>query len=200
MMRLTGFLLGSALMLALFLLTLDAGLAPMLVKDVVRNETDIAEASEVSEVSEASAAPVSDAADLPAVTPLATPIVPVEPAIDSAARPVDETVDPVAADSPETTNSTLEIDPQSWNRSMTAYETTDREDAIMESRYLVWSPFRSAWAAEGFAQRLTEATGVPVEVITAGPGNYQVMFRYRDDGERLAMVERIETVTGLELE
>ena len=73
-------------------------------------------------------------------------------------------------------------------------------DAIEVSRYRVWSPFHSKWAAEGFAQRLSQATDVPVEVINEAPGNYQVIFSYRDDGERQAMVEQIETVTGLELE
>ncbi len=40
----------------------------------------------------------------------------------------------------------------------------------------------------------------PMEVVNESPGNYQVVFSYRDDGERQALVERIETVTGLELE
>jgi hypothetical protein len=39
-----------------------------------------------------------------------------------------------------------------------------------------------------------------VEVVNESPGNYQVVFSYRDDGERQALVEHIETVTGLELE
>jgi hypothetical protein len=66
--------------------------------------------------------------------------------------------------------------------------------------YQFWSPFRSAWSARGFAQRLHSATQVPVEVIHAGPGNYQVAFSYRDESERLANIERIESVTGLQLE
>jgi hypothetical protein len=83
---------------------------------------------------------------------------------------------------------------------MAAHETDDRNDAAAVSRYQVWSPFRSEWAANGFARRLALATDVPVEVINESPGNYQVVFSYRDDGERQALVERIETVTGLELE
>ncbi len=39
-----------------------------------------------------------------------------------------------------------------------------------------------------------------MEVVNEGPGNYQVVFSYRDDGERQAMVRQIEAVTGLELE
>jgi hypothetical protein len=94
----------------------------------------------------------------------------------------------------------LKLEPQSWNQAMGAYQSVLRNDATEESRYLVWSPFRSRWAAQGFARRLTLATEVPVEVVNEAPGNYQVVFSYRNDGERQAMVRRIEAVTGLELE
>lgn len=66
--------------------------------------------------------------------------------------------------------------------------------------HLFWSPFRSEWSARGFAQRLSSATRVPVEVVNAGPGKYRVAFSYQDETERLARIERIETVTGLNLE
>jgi hypothetical protein len=69
-----------------------------------------------------------------------------------------------------------------------------------EASHRFWSPFRSEWAARGFAGRLTSATQVPVEVIEAGPGKYRVAFRYQDETERLARIQRIETVTGLKLE
>ena len=81
-----------------------------------------------------------------------------------------------------------------------ALDTPDHNDSTAISRYRVWSPFQSQWAAQGFARRLIQATEVPVEVVNEGPGHYQVVFSYRDESERQAMVERIETVTGLELE
>ncbi|MFV1973184.1 MAG: hypothetical protein ACC648_05630, partial [Thiohalobacterales bacterium] len=138
--------------------------------------------------------PAPDGASEPAAT------VPVEHSVDTAVLPVAATASPGEEDPPEDNGNALKLDPQLWNQSMAVFETADRKDATAVSRYLVWSPFRSEWAAQGFAQRLTVATGVPVEVTSAGPGNYQVVFNYRDDGERQAMVERIETVTGLELE
>jgi len=197
MMRAIGFLLGSLLMLALFLLALDAGIAPTLVKEVVSNDAELRIAPDEPKEAPGPIAPTGpDAASEPA-SPEALPV---EPAIDSEVIPVAATAGLDAADQPEVNGSALALDPQLWNQSMAAYETTDRNDTTAASRYLVWSPFRSKWAAEGFAQRLTVATEVPVEVVDAGPGNYQVVFSYRDDGERQAMVERIETVTGLELE
>jgi hypothetical protein len=74
------------------------------------------------------------------------------------------------------------------------------EDSSESGSFLFWSPFRSEWAAEGFARRLTSATQVPVEVVDAGPGKYRVAFSYQDDTERLARINRIETITGLKLE
>jgi len=77
------------------------------------------------------------------------------------------------------------------------FDLPDNGDA---GTYLFWSPFRSEWAARGFADRLTSATQVPVEVINAGPGEYRAAFSYQDETERLARIERIETITGLKLE
>jgi hypothetical protein len=66
--------------------------------------------------------------------------------------------------------------------------------------HIFWSPFRSQWAAEGFARRLTNATQIPIEVVEAGSGQYRVAFDYRDEGQRLEHIERIESITGLKLE
>ena len=66
--------------------------------------------------------------------------------------------------------------------------------------HLFWNPFRSESAAMGFADRLSSATDVAVTVTAAGPASYRVGFGYRDEAELHALIERIETVTGLELE
>ena len=177
MMRATGFLLGAVLMLAVFLFVLGDGTPPSALQ-----------------------VPVSSAA--------VTPPPPTDPA------PAGDDSGAVASlddeDLPDVTGNGLELDPKSRDESLGAYKTgspnvaktddTMPDDTIKASRYRVWSPFHSKWAAEGFAQRLSRATDVPVEVVNEGPGNYQVVFSYRDDGERQAMVEQIETVTGLELE
>jgi hypothetical protein len=77
---------------------------------------------------------------------------------------------------------------------------SDRGNSGAGGTYLFWSPFRSEWAAQGFAGRLSLATQVPVEVINAAPGEYRAAFSYQDETERLARIERIETITGLKLE
>ncbi len=91
-------------------------------------------------------------------------------------------------------------DLQPDDQAQAAADVSDREEPGATSTYLFWSPFRSEWAAQGFAGRLTSSTQVPVEVVDAGPGNYRVAFSYRNETDRLARVERIETITGLKLE
>lgn len=80
---------------------------------------------------------------------------------------------------------------------MTVPATSGADDT---RTHLFWSPFRSQWAAEGFARRLTNSTQIPIEVINAGAGKYRVAFAYQDESERLAHIERIESITGLQLE
>ena len=177
MTRATGMLVGALLMLGVFLLALSAGNSPTLVKEVVSSE---------------------------AATPVQTSglagDVPVEQTIDSAAFPVTGTASLAEENQSGVKDNRFILDPQSWNQSMVTHETDDRNDTTAVSRYQVWSPFRSEWAAQGFARRLALATDVPMEVVNEAPGSYRVFFNYRDDGDRQALVRHIETVTGLELE
>ena len=183
MMRATGFLLGALLVLAVFLFVLGDGitLSPQL--------------------------PVSHAAETspPLAEPASAGELAGEAIDDHVESPPVETAGTDEKNRLEVTSSGLEPEPQSGDESLAANKKVSRNDAIPDntakaSRYRVWSPFHSQWAAEGFAQRLSQATAVPVEVVNAGAGNYQVVFSYRDEGERQALVERIETITGLELE
>ena len=75
---------------------------------------------------------------------------------------------------------------------------TDKHDSART--HIFWSPFRSEWAARGFARRLTNATQIPIEIVEAGSGQYRVSFDYQDEVQRQEHVERIESITGLQLE
>lgn len=87
-----------------------------------------------------------------------------------------------------------------WSIDQVATDDANRQNSSDTNTFQFWSPFRSAWAAQGFAERLTSATQVPVEVFNTGPGKYRVAFSYQDETDRLARIERIETITGLKLE
>ena len=179
MTRAIGILVGALLMPGVFLLVLSTGNPPTLVKEVVSSETGtLAQASK----------------------PATAEDVPVEPTVNSTASPVTDTVSLAGKSQPGVKDKGFVLDPQSWNQSMVDHEMIDRDDTTAISRYQVWTPFRSEWAAQGFARRLALATDVPMEVVNAAPGSYQVIFNYRDDGERQTLVQHIETVTGLELE
>ena len=183
MTRVIGMLVGTLLMLGVFLLALSAGQSPTLVGEIVNNEADVNHMdTELALAKE----------------------VPVENSVDSAGLPEDDpvtdTTGHVEESQPGVRENGFVLDPQLWNQSIDEHEPGNRDEAAAALRYPVWSPFRSEWAANGFARRLALATEVPVEVVNESPGNYQVVFSYRDDGERQAMVECIESITGLELE
>ena len=183
MIRATGFLVGVLLMLGLFLLTLGTGNSPTLVKEVVSSKAGAGHMVTTPVPALAEAADVTS-----------------DHAVDSRTIPVTDTAGPAEEHQQDAGGNGLALDPQSWNQAVASHEMDDPGDVMTMSRYPVWSPFRSEWAANGFARRLVLATDVPVEVVNESPGNYQVVFSYRDDGERQALVERIETITGLELE
>jgi len=190
MIRATGFLLGALLMLAVFLFVFGDGLAPSPLPLTVSHAVETEPLSSVPAAAGNVSADIVDGGSYP---------------VNDVAGPGEESQLEAVDGVPDVAGSGLELDPQSLNESLVAYQTVSRNgamsnDTMEASRYRVWTPFHSKWAAEGFAQRLSQATDVPVEVINEEPGIYQVVFSYRDDGERQAMVEKIETVTGLELE
>lgn len=62
-----------------------------------------------------------------------------------------------------------------------------------------WQPFTSEISARGFAARLEQLTGLDFQVRRAGAGEYEVAFAHLDDNQRQAHLDRIQTVTGLDL-
>lgn len=185
MMRITGFVAGVGLTIAAFLLVLDTGKSepPAAVAQASGKTT----AEELSGVVTA----IAEQVDVPPAQ------------IES-----DQTV------TPQPESATAEGEAQSGVIEVSGFEQalrletqakaetggSDRADSSDAGSYLFWSPFRSAWAAQGFAGRLTLATQVAVEVVNAGPGKYRVAFSYQDETERQARIDRIETITGLKLE
>jgi hypothetical protein len=76
-------------------------------------------------------------------------------------------------------------------------ETSLSEDS--ESLHLLWSPFRSEAAAQGFAKRLSHVSGVDVRVAEAKPGRYRVGFHYPDEVQKNWYIGQIQARTGLDL-
>jgi hypothetical protein len=68
---------------------------------------------------------------------------------------------------------------------------------ITEQWQAVWSPFRSELSARGFSSRLTNQTGIPLEVIRESQGVYQVAFAYTDATMRDDLLVRLRSAAGL---
>jgi len=190
MMRALGFLTGTAVTVAAFLLVLDSGDSRQ--PEAVSAHSADATAEQLSVVAEAIAERVDAAKVRTASEPAQAP----QPeAAGTEAESWDGAQSAATAPAPEPEENHLaEVAQQA------RADDPGREHNDPASTYLFWSPFRSEWAAQGFAGRLTAATQVPVEVVAAGPGNYRVAFSYQDETERQARVQRIETITGLQLE
>lgn len=71
--------------------------------------------------------------------------------------------------------------------------------AAIESSQPVWVPFHSQMSASGFAERLSDSLDHPFRVERRGPGRYQVVFPYRDEPQRLALLAQAAELTGLSL-
>jgi hypothetical protein len=62
-----------------------------------------------------------------------------------------------------------------------------------------WNPFRSEIAANGFVGQLEKVTGLDYRVVKIKTGVYEVTFAYENDTERRTKLTQIALATGLEL-
>jgi len=65
--------------------------------------------------------------------------------------------------------------------------------------YSFWNPFRSEIAANGFVSQLEKVTGLDYRVVRVETGVYEVAFAYNDDTERRRKLSQISAATGLDL-
>lgn len=65
--------------------------------------------------------------------------------------------------------------------------------------YTFWNPFRSEIAARGFVSQLERVTGLDYRVIKVKAGVYEVAFAYESDADRQKRLAQIQAATGLDL-
>ena len=65
--------------------------------------------------------------------------------------------------------------------------------------YSFWNPFRSEIAANGFVTQLEKVTGLDYRVVKIKAGVYEVTFAYQNDTERRTKLSQISSATGLDL-
>ena len=184
MMRLTGFLAGVGLTTVAFLLVLDTRESEQ--PAVVAQASGHTTAEELSGVVMA----IAEQVDVPAAQIESEQTITSHPEFAIAEGETHSVVEVSGLDHARRLDAQAEVEA----------DGSDRGDSGDAGTYLFWNPFRSEWAARGFAGRLTLATQIAVEVVNAGPGKYRVAFSYQDETERQARIDRIETITGLKLE
>jgi hypothetical protein len=65
--------------------------------------------------------------------------------------------------------------------------------------YSFWNPFRSEIAARGFVSQLEKVTGLDYRIVKVKTGVFEVAFAYAGDIEKQAKLSQIQAATGLEL-
>lgn len=79
-----------------------------------------------------------------------------------------------------------------------AIDETETEGQAKQ-QFVFWQPFTTQASAFGFAQRLTQQTGVEMSVISHKFNSHSVLFYYADENEKNRILELIKTTTGLDL-
>ncbi len=178
MVRLIGILTGSAIAVAVLIITLGVpALTPA-------DESDeLPEAMPQAEVVPAMPEPAQSEVTASAAGP--EPLPPV----------ADADLEPVA----------IETHPD--EPPIETFPAAQLDDAVLENApptlqqnwYAFWSPFRSRIAADGFVSELQRTTGLDYRVVKLKPGVYEVAFAYSSDAEIEDKLEAISTATGLDM-
>ena len=66
--------------------------------------------------------------------------------------------------------------------------------------HIFWKPFDSSRSAEGFAQRLSQQTGVKITVISNELQQHRLTFSYVDEEDKQRILQLIQEKTGLEVQ
>lgn len=187
MIRLLGFLVGSAVSIGIFLLIL--GVPDINLSEQLVNEENIESVSRIAE---------DVAEDLETIT---TEII--EEVTEEMPKEVTETVaemvvpaeaDPVPQETEFETSQLDEFQPDA------ATKIQDGESITGDIKWhAFWNPFRSRIAAEGFVGQLEKVTGLDYRVVKIKTGVYEVTFAYENDDERREKMSLIASAAGLDL-
>ena len=187
MIRLIGFLVGSAVSIGIFLLIL--GVPDINLSEQFVNEKNVESVSRIVE---------DVAEDLDAIT---TEVI--QEITEEIPDEITETVadvfvptdpDPVPQQPELETSRLAEFQPDE----ATIIEENDSISSDLKW-HAFWNPFRSRIAAEGFVGQLEKVTGLDYRVVKIKTGVYEVTFAYENDDERREKMSMIASAAGLDL-
>jgi hypothetical protein len=191
MIRLLGFLLGSATSIGLILLIL--GVPDINLSKPVIEDENLEAVSRTVEVAKTDLEAVADEI-LEEVAAIAEELPPTEPAVEEPAVSQVEQADPPFEEIP---TDDVRIPPVPFEHLADMPDDSLAEDDLRWHSF--WNPFRSEIAANGFVDQLEEVTGLDYRVVKIKTGVYEVTFAYENDSERRTKLSQIASATGLEL-
>lgn len=201
MIRLLGFLIGSAVSIGILLLVV--GVPDIRILKTVIEDTDLESVSKIVKAAKTDIEAVANEVleevvdivdDLPTEEP-PTGLTALKEGEESV--PTDE--QPTIADSANRDDlPPAEHVAQSANDS-TGINTSNEFGEQDLRWHSFWNPFRSEIAANGFVTQLEKVTGLDYRVVKIKTGVYEVTFAYENDSERRTKLSRISSATGLDL-
>ncbi len=201
MIRLLGFLIGSAVSIGMLLLIL--GIPDIQFSKSVIDDVDLDSVSKTVEAAKTDIEAVANEV-LEEIVDIVDDLAVEEPSTEHAALSGFEAPAPTP-EQPTITESANRDDPappghvaQSAGDSteLNASNELGEQDLRWHS---FWNPFRSEIAANGFVTQLEKVTGLDYRVVKIKTGVYEVTFAYVNDSERRTKLSQISSATGLDL-
>lgn len=206
MIRILGFLVGSAVSIGMMLLLLgvpDINLSrPLIDETELESVAQTVEAvtADLEAVATETFEAVAEFVDDEFVDDLPTADPPAEQQAASNSEDADLVSEELAPDISQNNSQIASFPPEPPKPpkpdTATAIDDPPENDLRWHS---FWNPFRSAIAANGFVSQLEKVTGLDYRVVKIKTGVYEVTFAYENDTERRTKLSQIASATGLDL-
>ncbi len=193
MIRLIGFLVGSAVSIGMLLLIL--GIPDITLSREVIEQIDFDDVIEQIDLDSVPATLEAVKADIKAIgNNMADEISEIVEELETVEPPTEQAVkfeieEPASPQAPPLQDEAVA-------------EAVSAPDPIIENDlrwHSFWNPFRSEIAANGFVTQLEKVTGLDYRVVKIKAGVYEVTFAYQNDSERRTKLSQISSATGLDL-
>ena len=200
MIRILGFLVGSAASIGMMLLLLgvpDINLSRPLSDDAVSAsvaQTVEAVTADLEAVATETIEAASEFVDDEFVDDLPTTGPPAEQQAASNTEDIDLLSEELISDISQNDSQIASFPPEPGTA--TAIDDPPENDLRWHS---FWNPFRSEIAANGFVGQLEKVTGLDYRIVKIKAGVYEVTFAYENDTERRTKLSQIASATGLDL-
>lgn len=205
MIRLLGFLVGSAVSIGMLLLILgipDIKLSKDVIEDIDVDAVSHTVEAAKTDIEAVANEVIDEVSEI--VENLATEEPSTEQAVDNKAIEPQSPREHLSLDEPGAEGDSVVADlvAESHDDSVDTGTINDTAGDLIENDlrwHSFWNPFRSEIAANGFVTQLEKVTGLDYRVVKIKTGVYEVTFAYQSDTERRTKLSQIASATGLDL-